>query len=393
MAIKLLVVDDSSFFQKRITEILKPVSEIQIVGFANNGREAIEKTQRLRPDVITMDYEMPVMDGLTALRNIMNIKPTPVLMFSSLTYSGARITLDALDAGAVDFLPKNFEDLQKGGDKIRAVLSKKIKTVARQFNRSASVSSYQTPEKKIEKITARPISEKSEAVNKEPVRSLTKTEALKKYAPKQEVSKQESAADNIVPPKANDTRLKAIDIVLIGTSTGGPVALQKVLINIPVNFPKPIILIQHMPGSFTAAFAERLDKLCQIKVKLAEDGDLLKAGVALLAPGGKQLIVERAKVRIINGDDRVSYRPCVDITFASASKYFPGKALGIILTGMGSDGRDGAKLMKASGSAIWAQDEQSCVIYGMPMSIVKANLANAVLPLMEIGPRLVKEVR
>ncbi len=393
MAIKLLVVDDSSFFQKRIIEILKPVSEIQIVGFASNGREAIEKTQSLNPDVITMDYEMPVMDGLTALRNIMSIKPTPVLMFSSLTYDGARVTLDALDAGAVDFLPKNFEDLQKGGGKIRTVLSEKIKMVARQFNRSAYVANYQTSAKQplkdtlvssvkktvikqVEKISPRPMVAKKEPVKKESIQSLAR----------QELPRQERAS-------TNNTRLKNVEIVLIGTSTGGPVALQKVLLSIPQNFPKPIILIQHMPGTFTAAFAERLDKLCQIKVKLAQDGDLLKAGVALLAPGGKQLIVERGKVRIIDGDNRVNYRPCVDITFASASKYFPGKALGIILTGMGSDGRDGAKLMKESGSAIWAQDEKSCVIYGMPMAIAKANLANAILPLMDIGPCLVKEVR
>ena len=141
MAIKLLVVDDSGFFQKRISEILKSEVDIQIVGFANNGREAIEKTQSLNPDVIRMDYEMPVMDGLTALRNIMQIKPTPVLMFSSLTYDGARVTLDALDAGAVDFLPKNFEDLQRGGAKIKTLLTDKIKSVARGYNRSAAAAS------------------------------------------------------------------------------------------------------------------------------------------------------------------------------------------------------------------------------------------------------------
>ncbi|MFY0701493.1 MAG: response regulator, partial [Bermanella sp.] len=142
MAIRVLVVDDSGFFQKRIAEILKSVADIKIVGFANNGREAIEKVESLNPDVVTMDYEMPVMDGLTALRHIMKAKPTPVLMFSSLTYDGARVTLDALDAGAVDFLPKNFEDLQRGGDKIRNTLSDKIKSVAKYYNRSVSSQAY-----------------------------------------------------------------------------------------------------------------------------------------------------------------------------------------------------------------------------------------------------------
>jgi two-component system chemotaxis response regulator CheB len=191
----------------------------------------------------------------------------------------------------------------------------------------------------------------------------------------------------------NNTRLDKIDVVIIGTSTGGPVALQKVLTCLPASFPRPIVLIQHMPASFTGAFAERLNKLCNISVKLAQDGDTLTPGVALLAPGGKQMILERYKVKIIDGDDRVNYRPCVDITFASAAKHFASKALGIVLTGMGSDGRDGAKLMKENGASIWAQDENTSIIYGMPMAIAKANLANAILPLQDIGPMLIKEVR
>jgi len=380
MAINVLVVDDSGFFQKRIAEILKPVSDINIIGFASNGREAIEKNQSLNPDVITMDYEMPVMDGLTALRNIMNLKPTPVLMFSSLTYAGARITLDALDAGAVDFLPKNFGDLQHGGSKIRDLLTDKIKNVAKYYNRNASPEAYRVSSLKVEP-------DPPAAPKVAPV----KASAAKTSPPQSQVTPATKPAINKGSSK-NDTRLDKVDVVLIGTSTGGPVALQKVLTSLPANFPKPIMLIQHMPASFTGAFAERLDKLCRIKVKLAEDGDVLKPGVALLAPGGMQMMLDRSKVRIIEGDDRVNYRPCVDITFASAAKHFAAKALGIILTGMGSDGRDGAKLMKASGASIWAQDEKTCVIYGMPMAIAKANLANAILPLHDIGPLLSKEV-
>ena len=381
MAIRLLVVDDSGFFQKRISEILKPVSDIQIVGFANNGREAIEKVESLKPDVVTMDYEMPVMDGLTALRNIMKLKPTPVLMFSSLTYDGARVTLDALDAGAVDFLPKNFEDLQRGGDKIRNILSDKIKSVAKYYNRSASVQSNG-----ISAVTPS-VSHKTEpapVVVREPRASHVSIDT-KSAAPVHSTSTSRKIENN--------TRLNPIDIVLIGTSTGGPVALQKVLTELPSNFSKPIILIQHMPASFTGAFAERLDKLCNIEVKLAVDGDPLKPGQALLAPGGQQLMLDRGRVKIIDGDDRVNYRPCVDITFASAAKHYPGKALGIVLTGMGSDGKEGAALMKQGGSSIWAQDQQTCVIYGMPMAIAKANLADAVLPLQDIAAKLIKEVR
>jgi two-component system chemotaxis response regulator CheB len=375
MAIKLLVVDDSSFFQKRISEILKSETDIQIVGFANNGREAIEKVQSLSPDVITLDYEMPVMDGLTALRNIMKVKPTPVLMFSSLTYDGARVTLDALDAGAVDFLPKNFEDLQRGGSKIRTLLTQKIKDVAKHYNRNAVVSAQ--PEKSIPepKVTAKP-----EAVAKPQIKTQVRPQAKPTSTAKPAATKE-------------NTKLGAVDLVLIGTSTGGPVALQKVLSALPASFPKPLVLIQHMPASFTAAFAERLNSLCKIQVKLAEDGDLLKPGVALLAPGGQQMMIERNKVRVIDGDDRMNYRPCVDLTFASAAKHFPGRSLGVVLTGMGSDGRDGAKLMKETGCKIWAQDKDTCVIYGMPMAIAKANLADAILPLQTIGATLVKEVR
>lgn len=393
MAIKILVVDDSSFFQRRISEILKPINDIEIVGFANNGKEAIDKVQSLSPDVITLDYEMPVMDGLTALRNIMKIKPTPVLMFSSLTYDGARITLDALDAGAIDFLPKNFEDLQRGGEKIRAILQEKIKAVAREYNRSAGTAAFQAPSVATHQVSADKPSPKVE--NKIAPRVSpppTVKEVKQPSATQTSKAAQSQPAPTTGATFKNNTRLKNIDLVLIGTSTGGPVALQNVLTGLPTNFPKPILLIQHMPASFTGAFAQRLNGLCCIQVKLAQDGDQLKPGVALLAPGGKQMLVERNKIRIIDGDDRLNYKPCVDLTFTSAAKHYPGKSLGIVLTGMGSDGRDGAKIMKETGCPIWAQDKATCVIYGMPMSIVKAGLADAILPLQDFAPSLINAI-
>ncbi|MGH8393176.1 MAG: chemotaxis-specific protein-glutamate methyltransferase CheB, partial [Pseudomonas sp.] len=184
---------------------------------------------------------------------------------------------------------------------------------------------------------------------------------------------------------------KAYKLVAIGTSTGGPVALQRVLTQLPANFPAPIVLIQHMPAAFTKAFAERLDKLCRISVKEAEDGDILRPGLALLAPGGKQMMVDgRGAIKILPGDERLNYKPCVDITFGSAAKSYGGKVLAVVLTGMGADGREGARLLKQGGSAIWAQDEASCVIYGMPMAIVKADLADAVYSLDDIGKHLVE---
>ncbi|MFT6153555.1 MAG: two-component system chemotaxis response regulator CheB [Bermanella sp.] len=384
MAIRLLVVDDSGFFQKRISEILKSETDIQIVGFANNGREAIEKALTLNPDVITMDYEMPVMDGLTALRNIMQVKPTPILMFSSLTYDGARVTLDALEAGAIDFLPKNFEDLQRGGNKIRSLLSEKIKAVARSYNRTAA------PSKLAVKNTVASVSPTSKQGSIEP----NKVAVKKPFLTNTVVASSSANTENqqIKNTKPN-TKLTGIDLVLIGTSTGGPVALQHVLTALPANFSKPILLIQHMPASFTGAFAERLNGLCRITVQLAKDGDSLKPGVALLAPGGQQMMVERGKVRVIDGDDRMNYRPSVDLTFASAAKHFPNKSLAIILTGMGSDGCEGAKLMKQTGCPIWSQDKDSSVIYGMPMAVAKANISDAILPLKDVGPLLAKEVQ
>jgi two-component system chemotaxis response regulator CheB len=185
-------------------------------------------------------------------------------------------------------------------------------------------------------------------------------------------------------------------VVAIGTSTGGPVALQKVLTALPANFPAPIVLVQHMPASFTPAFAERLNKLCRIQVKQAEDGDILKPGHALLAPGGKQMMIEnrggQARVRILPGDERLNYKPCVDVTFGSLARSFPGKTLGVILTGMGADGKEGCRMMKQSGSVIWSQDEKTSVIYGMPMAVAKAGLSDEILPLDEVGPRLIEGV-
>ena len=172
--------------------------------------------------------------------------------------------------------------------------------------------------------------------------------------------------------------------------------MQRILTKLPARFPAPIVLVQHMPASFTPAFADRLNKLCQIEVRQAEDGDELKPGLALLAPGGKQMLVEgkgsHGKVRILPGDDRLNYKPCVDVTFGSLARTYPGKTLGIILTGMGADGKDGCRLMKDTGSVVWSQDEKSCVIYGMPMAVARAGLSDEVLSLEDFAPRLIEDV-
>lgn len=366
MAVKVLVVDDSGFFRRRVSEILSADPNIQVIGTATNGREAIEQAQALKPDVITMDYEMPMMDGITAVRNIMQSCPTPVLMFSSLTHEGARVTLDALEAGAVDFLPKNFEDISRNPERVKQLLCEKIHSIARSNRRSFSAppSAPAIPSGAASRPVARPVTVPVAAGRPATVQATAASPAPKR---------------------------KPYKLVAIGTSTGGPVALQRVLTQLPANFPAPIVLIQHMPAAFTKAFAERLDKLCRINVKEAEDGDILRPGLALLAPGGKQMMVDgRGMVKILPGDERLNYKPCVDITFGSVAKSYGDKVLAVVLTGMGADGREGARLLKQGGSQVWAQDEASCVIYGMPMAIVKANLADAIYPLDDIGRHIVE---
>lgn len=376
MTVSVLVVDDSGFFRKRLTEILTASGQIKVVGAATNGREGVELAEKLRPDVITMDYEMPVMDGISAVREIMKRHPVPVLMFSSLTYEGARVTLDALEAGAVDFLPKNFEEIARDSSQLQKILIDRIMDVA-----GSRPGAKPAPSPVAAPVT-RPAPEK---------RATPASPRLGRDIPR--------PAPESPPTTRHSSRrgaAKHYSVVAIGTSTGGPVALQRVLTALPAGFPAPLVLVQHMPASFTPAFAERLNKLCQIEVRQAADGDMLKPGLALLAPGGKQMMIEnrggQGRIRILPGDDRLNYKPCVDVTFGSLARSFPGKTLGVILTGMGADGKEGCRLMKQSGSDIWSQDEKTSVIYGMPMAVAKAGLPDEILALDDIGPRLVEGV-
>ncbi|MAC48462.1 MAG: chemotaxis response regulator protein-glutamate methylesterase [Oceanospirillum sp.] len=403
MPITVLVVDDSGFFRRRVCELLSSDSRIKPIGTASNGREAVEKAIELKPDVITMDYEMPVLDGISAVREIMQKAPAPVLMFSSLTHEGARITLGALEAGAVDYLPKNFEDISRRPEELAKVLCEKVVAVSRSRRsfatspsatvapRSSTVSSptVSRSERRVMPSVSSPsttgsgsgspIAAKSTLVSTRPVSTAVKSN----------LSTGEGASIAKSKPQP-----RHFDLVAIGTSTGGPMALQSVLTQLPANFPAPILLVQHMPAAFTGAFAERLNGLCNISVKEAEDGDMLRPGVALLAPGGKQMVVDKRGncVRILPGDERLNYKPCVDVTFGSAAKAISGNILAVIMTGMGADGREGCRMLKERGASIWAQDEDSSVIYGMPMAVAKAGLTNEILSLNEIGYRLTTDV-
>jgi two-component system chemotaxis response regulator CheB len=366
MSCRVVVVDDSGFFRRRIAEILNADVGIEVVGMAANGQEAIKIVKEVKPDVVTMDIEMPVMDGITAVRHIMADNPCPILMFSTLTTDGAQATLDALDAGAMDFMPKRFNEMAGDEDSAKALLRRRVRTLARSRVRPSAAA------------TARP--PVGTPTTPSPATSATTTGAR----PAQQGTK---AAD------INPGTLKSARAVLIGTSTGGPVALQEVLKHLPKSFPLPIVLIQHMPASFTPAFAERLNKLCQIEVREAANGDMLKPGLALLAPGGMQMVLEGGsapRIKITDSPPGTIYKPSVDISFQSAVGVLRGQVLAVVLTGMGADGREGTRALKALGAKVWAQDAASSVVYGMPAAVVDAGLADHILALAEVGPALVK---
>ncbi len=344
---RVLVVDDSGFFRRRLVEILESDQRIEVIGTAANGQDAIEQVEKLGPDVITMDIEMPVMDGITAVRHIMSSRPTPVLMFSSLARDGARATLDALDAGAIDFIPKRFEDIS--GDQVESgrLLCRRVLAVARNSCR----------------VAHKPVPPALQA--------------------------------QVTPSPAVQPRNTPYKLVVIAASTGGPVAVQQVLTRLPADFPLPILIAQHMPAGFTPAFATRLNQLCAIDVSEAADGDTLKPGQALLAPGGRQTILRQqpgtACVQVTDSDDRrLHYHPCADITFASVAAVYGKQVLAVVLTGMGADGREGARKLKQQGSTVWSQDEASSVIYGMPAAVAEAGLSDRVLSLAEFGSALVQ---
>ncbi|MCP1339920.1 chemotaxis response regulator protein-glutamate methylesterase [Idiomarina sp. M1R2S28] len=381
MTVKVLVVDDSAFFRRRVTEILEDNTNIKVIGSANNGEEAVEQSRTLKPDVITMDIEMPVMNGIDAVKAIMSSNPCPILMFSSLTHEGATATLNALEAGAADFLPKKFEDIARNRDEAVKTLQDRVIAIARQ---------------PVSRTTARPST--PPPVAKQPERPSEPTTALDRIRQRNNELQSQRESDARTATSAGALTVnRAYQLLAIGTSTGGPVALQKILTQLPGNFPYPIVMVQHMPAAFTKAFSQRLDGLCQVHVKEAEDGDVLKAGTAYLAPGGKQMMVEgrpgSARLRIKDDTSgRITYKPSVDLTFASLSKTYMGKVLGVILTGMGADGRDGSRMLKDQGATIWAQDQASCVVYGMPQAVAQAGISTRSISLEGMAKAIMKEV-
>jgi len=370
MPIRVLIVDDSGFFRRRLTEILNSDPMIEVVETAVDGKDAIDKARSCRPDVITMDIEMPVMNGIEATREIMKQRPVPIIMFSSLTYDGAQATLDALEAGATDFLPKRFDDISNDKAEARNILCTRIKAMG-SSGRMSSPSAA---------ATTRPAG----MAQRQPIAPASATSSMPGAA---------ATTPAATPAVRTNKAFKPgdYDIVAIGTSTGGPVALQEVLVQLPATFSLPILLVQHMPAKFTEAFAARLNQLCKIEVREAKNGDELKPGLALLAPGGMQMKMEKRAGRMMirieeETDPMQNYKPCVDVTFDTVNNSVGNRALGIILTGMGADGRVGCTRLKNRGATIWAQDEATSTIYGMPAAV--AEIAEQILPLKEIDKKL-----
>jgi len=316
MGIKVLIVDDSATARAILSEILQSDSEITEIDTAPDAYIARDKIVKNRPDVVCLDVEMPRMDGITFLRKLMQYMPLPVVMVSSLTQKGAKTTLDALEAGAVDFIGKPHSNIYEAGDEIRAELLMKVKSAAR-----ASVQ--------------------------------------KRVATK-DIQKAHYSAS------LSETTQK---IIAIGSSTGGVEAQREFLVQFPRNTPG-MLIVQHMPANFTKQFAERLNAICEMDVKEAEDGDTVTIGQILIAPGDKHMVLRRSGHRYfvqLGGGEKVSgHKPSVDVMLNSVSKAAGANAVGVILTGMGSDGAKGLLNMRKAGAMTFGQDEKSCVVYGMP---------------------------
>ena len=339
--IRVIVVDDSSFMRSILTRMLEKDKDIKVVETAANGEEAIDKIERVKPDVVTLDIEMPVMNGIEALTKIMATNPVPVIVLSALTREGAEVTMEALNLGACDFMTKDISDGPLGMASKEAELIGKVKDVAK---------------RKFSFLVRR-------------------LELLKR------------------PVLINRDKRSKHAVLSIGASTGGPPALQHILTRFSQNFPVPLVYTQPMPKLFTQSFARRLNGLSQIEVKEAEDKEPLRPGLALIAPGdvhmglkknGKDITVDFVK------DAQYVYRPSVDHLMFSTAQIYDSSAIGVILTGMGNDGLVGLKELKRRNGFVIAQDEETCVVFGMPKAVINANIADVVLPIERISEEIIR---
>jgi two-component system chemotaxis response regulator CheB len=345
---KVLVVDDSAFMRKVLSDLFAAESDFTVLDTARNGKEAVDKVKRLKPDVVTMDVEMPVMDGITALDTIMREFPVPVVMVSSLTRAGADATLKALERGAVDFVAKTAGPISSI-EKIRTEILAKCRAAAK-----ANV-----------RLLVRPPS---------PPQSQPQPPSPPAFAPSLDEK-----------------------IVAIGTSTGGPRALQEVITRLPGNLPCPVVIVQHMPPGFTRSLSERLNSLSALTVKEAENGDVLRPGLAVVAPGDFHmgLVREGARtiVRLHQEPPIGGHRPSVDPTMEAVARIYGPRATGVILTGMGHDGSRGMKAIKDNRGFTIAEDQSTTVVFGMPKAAIELGVVDRVVPLPGIAGEIVKHLQ
>lgn len=388
--IGVLIVDDSPFMRLTIQKILSQDPGIKVLDTARDGREGIAKLQALKPQVVTMDVEMPVMNGLQALDEIMRWQPTPVIVLSSLTTEGAEATLRALDLGAFDAVVKpsgrpgaDLQTLtQELIDKVKAAAG--VNLARLRPGASASGGSRTTGAAAADIATA-------------PLRTLGSTAgavsgagAIKRTSAPGAMDALTGMGQTIHVSERTLWPKHVPEIVAIGTSTGGPSALQAVLPQLPANFPVPVIVVQHMPPGFTAPLAERLNSLCALEVKEGITGEALKAAKVYIAPAGKQMQVQRRGGQLFlhiadEAPITTLYRPSVDVMFLSLAKEVGKGTLGVVMTGMGNDGLRGMRELKALEGFAIAEAEETCVVYGMPRALVEAKLADRIVPLGEIG--------
>lgn len=352
--VRVLVVDDSAFMRKVLTELLQTDPQITVVAAARDGQDGVEKTAQLQPDVVTLDIEMPKLDGYGALREIMSRRPTPVVMVSSHTSAGAEATIRALALGAVDFVAKPSGSISLNMHIARDELVAKVKAAANATPRF-----------------------RGGAGELPTVRREVKAVAAAMSMP--------SSLDGGGLPRR---------LVLIGCSTGGPGALHHIIPKLPANLPAAVLVVQHMPPGFTRSLAQRLDELSAIRVKEAEEGDRLRNGRVLLAPGGFHMMVDaEGRVRLTQEPPMHGVRPAVDKTFESVVPVWQGRMVGVILTGMGYDGGKGMVSLKKVGGHTIAEDASTCVVYGMPKVVVELGAADQVLPVHEIADAIARLVR
>lgn len=371
MKIRVLVVDDSAFMRKVITDMIHQQKEIEVIDTAKNGQEAIDKIVKLKPDVVTLDIEMPIMDGLTALERIMDSSPLPVIMLSSLTKEGADATIRSLELGAVDFITKPSSVFKINTDDVKNELLSKI-VMASKISMRPKLNIKKLPETK---------KEKEDAMTKSSIKPSTEV-----IFSGNESSQRKGLGGNRIDK-----------IVAIGTSTGGPRALQSVIPKIPGNVNASFLVVQHMPPGFTKSLAERMNTLSELNVKEAEHGDVLKPGWVYIAPGDYHLKLKRTGQDYtiqLSQDDLVSgHRPSVDAMMYSIADLRISNVVGVIMTGMGADGAKGlARVKQDNKGFVIAQDEESCVVFGMPKSTIQLGVVDRVVTLTDIANEIVRAV-